>query len=234
MSDASAVQPSRKTNPTVDSLDAVSKRKIIAIDGTIGAGKSTLIKELERRICGVGYMEENLIDYTSFSTYNPLVQMYKNPNQNSASTQMHIIRTMNQRMLSTRMCDITIQDRSLFSPLVFSKALHASGHLTPFSRDYLVEETTRCARSTLAALNAEYAGVFYIHAPLAIILERISQRGRPGESNISIAYLKNLEDCYSQHLSWIEHNVCPIVKVQTTDLQTICGQFVDFMNKTLL
>lgn len=216
-----------------DTSAVLGKRKLICIEGNIGAGKSTLLSDLKLKLPNMGFIEENISQYTVYKNYNPLIEMYQNPMQNSPIAQLHFIRSINNILFKkSGNHDILITDRSIFSPRVFGDTLCQGGWISTFTRDYLSEETLAHAKQTLELLNAEYVGMFYMNTPVDICLERINKRSRQGERFITIEYLKNIENSYIIHRDWWSNHICsPIEICDETEQSKVCDQFTKFMNQ---
>ena len=207
-----------------------NRRKIIAIDGNIGSGKSTLISELKLRLNNVGFIEEHLEMYTSYKEFNPLAQMYKNPTQNCSITQLHIIRSINDiTSKEGPKHQVLITDRSLFSPLVFEDALYKSGYLSTFAKDYISNEALTYADQTLREINAEYIGLFLFDLPVSTCMNRIDMRNRYGEQSIKLDHLRNIKNSYQTHIHWWNaHISSPIEICSNPDRGGVIEQFLAF------
>ena len=198
--------------------------RIIAIEGNIAAGKSTLINNIEEWSektnlpCRVVVIPECLDRFTTFNEYNPLALAYSNPKENVTVTQLHIIRSINKMMEevvgaevdhhqyeeeNVKKQTIIVTDRSLFSPIVFTHQHHIGGNINQFVRDYLIEETINNAESTLRGLGLEYVGLFFLQVQSDECHNRLMKRGRVYEcmKNINL-YLSELESQYADHVDW--------------------------------
>ena len=216
-------------------LEEEKKKKVICIEGNIGAGKSTLIFDLKRKIPHAGFIEENLEEYTTYKQYNPLVEMYQNPIQNASIAQLHFIRSINNILVKkSRTHNILISDRSIYSPQVFGDALFKEGSISSFAKEYLFDEVISSAKNTLKQLNAEYVGMFFMNTPPTLCLERINGRNRNGEELITADYLENIEKSYQNLRGWWKNNICsPIEICDKTNRDDICEQFTRFMHHLL-
>jgi deoxyguanosine kinase len=70
-------------------------------------------------------------------------------------------------------------------------------------------------------------GIVYIDTPSSVCAERIKKRNREGENNISLEYLKSLED---YHLKWIDNTYdLPVLRVSSDASEA--QKIVDFAVK---
>ena len=176
--------------------------KVIAVLGSIGAGKSTLVKKCSR-LPTFGIIEECLVDYCTFDSYNPLELLYTDPVRNFTAAQMHFIdclnETLGKQIQSTRH-KVLVTDRSVYCPHPFIETNYQQRVITPFTRDYLRCKTSEAAKRSITTNKIDYVGVFYLDTPPSLCLERISKRERECEQTIPIEYLNNLDKEYKSHL----------------------------------
>jgi deoxyadenosine/deoxycytidine kinase len=187
---------------------------VYVIEGLIGSGKSTLMREMARQDSSKSYrfilVEECLQEFEKFQNYNPLQLIYEKPEENAVAAQMHFVNSMCRSMtniLQNETIDngtkqtVLITDRSLFSCLVFIDALHELRIINDFTRDFLGQESKQLAMDTINKHRLEYRGVFFLDAPLDLCMDRISSRGRSYEldNGVSKDYLTVLQAQYFNH-----------------------------------
>jgi len=159
----------------------------IAIEGLIGAGKTTLAKRLAERWGGRTVLEE-------FEDNPFLPRFYEDQQRYAFSVELsflaqryHQLKRVGERSLFE---PVTVADYSIGKSLVF-----ASVTLPPDERALFTD---------LYAIM--YGGLprpdllVYLHLPLERVRERIRARGRSYEQAIPEAYLERLQETYLDHL----------------------------------
>jgi deoxyadenosine/deoxycytidine kinase len=128
-----------------------TKYNIIAIEGSIGIGKTTLLKnfDLERYNGVVEILYEPHEQFNNFmDKYKPLDLFYSNPKENAIISQIHIFDTCKEYLkkklyeLSPK-CKVLITDRSIESPIIFLHTLRDMGYITEYQFDFLIEYANR-------------------------------------------------------------------------------------------
>ena len=111
--------------------------KIFCIEGNIGAGKSTLIRNLQNTFAtttGVRFrsIEENIETWKNFEGHNLLDEYYENPIKNAFSFQTFLMYDFMNRLPNLRETDgILFMERSIYSSVhIFSKYLFTTGKLS--------------------------------------------------------------------------------------------------------
>jgi thymidylate kinase len=123
----------------------------ISIEGIIGCGKSTLISKLMKGDWIT--LAEPLDSFTSFGGhYNPLYLVNKEPSLNAGFAQLHFIDQTKQFFKwnlppPSEKETIVLSERSMWSSLVFSRALYSLNYVSPFAYDYICYHWERCCRS---------------------------------------------------------------------------------------
>ena len=262
-----AKRPTQNVGPTIVGHDCIGvegdassvtpkRTRIIAVEGNIGAGKSTLINNIKEwsekanLSCRVVVIPECLDRFTTFKEYNPLALAYSDPKENVLLTQLHIIRSINKAMEEVVGAEvdhhhpdeedydnkqiIIVTDRSLFSPIVFTHQHHIGGNINRFAHDYLIEETMDNAESTLRDLGLEYVGLFFLQVQSEECHNRLTKRGRVYECMKNMnTYLSELESQYSDHVVWWK-NYCGEDNVfvhKSEGKQTALQNFISFFEQ---
>lgn len=123
-----------------------NRLEIIGIEGCIGIGKTTLLKNLnlERYNGKVDVLYEPHEKFNTFLHYKPLDLLYTDPKENAFICQLHIFDICRQeledklRQISPE-CQVLITDRSIMSPTIFNNTLLDVGYLTKYQYDFIIE-----------------------------------------------------------------------------------------------
>jgi deoxyadenosine/deoxycytidine kinase len=185
---------------------ATPKPILISIEGDIGAGKSTLIQYLKERNPTWNFIDEPVGTWTSLKTdegENLLELFYKDQKRYSYTFQncallsraMNIQHTIEEWqkncLLNPELCanNVFITERCLETDyFVFAKMLRDDGKMNRMEWDLYQMWYTY-----VKGLSTPPTGIIYVATPPEICAERINVRGRKGEEEIPIEYLKNLD-----------------------------------------
>ncbi len=185
------------------------KKRFIAIAGNIGAGKSTLTALLSQRLGWEPFLEG--------VTDNPyLADFYTDMERWSFHSQVFFLarRLLHHRQLLERPNSV-IQDRTVYEDAeIFARNLYLQGALQ--ERDYHTYHDLYIAVTTILPPPDL---VIYLQASVSKLCERIQQRGRPYERQITEDYLTRLNGLYED---WFEHfALCPILTVPADRLDFV-------------
>lgn len=159
----------------------------VAVEGLIGAGKTTLARRLATEWNGRLVLEE--FDDNPF-----LARFYDDPSRYAFSVELSFLaqryhqlkRTTEQDLFST----CTVADYSLGKSMIFA------GVTLPEDEAALFTDLYRIMYADLPKPGL----VLYLHLTMERVKERIRSRGRPYEQSIDPTYLERLQDRYLDHL----------------------------------
>lgn len=201
----------------------------IAIEGNIGAGKTTLAHKLAEHY-DAGLILEQFAD-------NPfLPKFYKDRERYAFPLELSFLAERYSQLKD-----------SLLHPDLFRQVIIA---------DYTITKSQLFARTNLSADEYELFQrmaeiiktslpkpdlLIYLHTPVAKLQQQIHQRGRAYELEIADAYLEEIQDAYLQYLAQED---LPILMIDTTyadfyqeahfgQLTAFLESGVDFRRKTL-
>jgi deoxyadenosine/deoxycytidine kinase len=167
------------------------KLKHIAIAGNIGAGKTTLTELLSKH-----YGWE--VQYEDTSTNPYLSDFYEDMHRWSFNLQIYFLNSRYQQILDIRKgLHTVIQDRTIYEDAhIFAPNLHDMSLMS--SRDFdNYYELFRIMSS-----QVEPPDLFiYLKSSIPKLVQHIHTRGRDYEGNMSLDYLKKLNERYE---TWIE------------------------------
>ncbi|MAW07816.1 MAG: deoxynucleoside kinase [Halobacteriovoraceae bacterium] len=160
----------------------------IGIAGNIGSGKTTLTKKLSERLA-CRPMFESVED-------NPYLEdFYSDMNRYSFPLQVYFL---NHRFNAHRLIDqnnfSAIQDRSIYEDAhIFAKNLFRQGKMS--ARDF---ENYFSLYSTVVSFLKPPTLMIFLRRSVPKLMERIAQRGRECEKDISPDYISQLNDLYDE------------------------------------
>jgi deoxyadenosine/deoxycytidine kinase len=177
---------------------------LIAVEGLIGVGKSTLCSGLSAHLGDLGV--EVLPEPVTSRTFATLLERYYDaPSRWGLTFQLDTIRSRVVAHKAAPEGDIVIQDRSIIGDQLFAQVARAQGFMD--ETEFAVYESLRealCAELDPAAL------VVYLRAGPETCMERIGQRARGCEHGIPMGYLQALYEAHERTLD-TEDERCLVV-----------------------
>ncbi|MCH2082558.1 MAG: deoxynucleoside kinase [Saprospiraceae bacterium] len=184
--------------------------KHIAIAGNIGAGKTTLCAMLGKHF---GWD----VHYESADDNPYLSDFYVDMHRWSFNLQIFFLNNRYQQVLKILSGDRTVvQDRTIYEDAyIFAPNLHEMGLMS--TRDF---ENYFELFKTMSSQIQPPDLLIYLKASIPTLVSHIQSRGRDYEGNMSLDYLKNLNQRYD---NWIENYT-------EGRLLVISGDELDFKN----
>jgi len=179
-----------------------TRNKIIGISGIIGVGKSTLSKNLVELMDDYEVMNE-MVDENEY-----LDKFYHNMRQYSFPMQIALLNHRFKQYQKIIWSDKNyIQDRTIYEDVIFAKMLRNADLL-----DSLDFQTYCDLFSNMSNFLKPPNLIIYLDVEPEEALERIRQRNRDCESEISIEYLVSLKNEYENWLIEIEE-IIPVIRI---------------------
>ena len=156
----------------------------IAIEGNIGAGKTTLARRLANQFKGNLVLEK-------FQSNPFLTLFYENPEKYSFQVETSfLIDRFRQLYFSLQNLDrLTISDYYFSKCLIFSK-------ITLKDKDYRIYEHIYHKYQSVLPVPDLYV---YLHSGVDRLIKNIHKRGRNYEQNIQKTYLEKIEHAYFEY-----------------------------------
>lgn len=184
-------------------------KRYVAVAGTIGAGKTSLVSWLEKRYGLQPFFEPN--------DQNPYLEdFYRDMKTWAFHSQVFFLShklKLHQELLASDAPAVI--DRTIYEDAeIFARALKNQRHIS--ARDWAVYERLYDGiKRTLRPPDVLIA----LTCSLGTTKKRISRRGRAMESSIPDAYLRKLHRLYEE---WFErYDLGPIVRIDTTKLDYV-------------
>ena len=199
--------------------------RFIAVEGPIGAGKTTLTKLLANSF---GY--ETFLEQPAENPFLP--DFYINPSQAALATQLFFLFQRVKQIQELKQDDIFLPNRVsdflLDKDKLFAKATLSSEELK------LYEQIYQYLSIDLPSPDL----VIYLQAETKTLYERVMHRGIEMEKSISFDYLELLNETYKEFFFDYERSPVLIVNSDFLDLQTnksdynlLLEKLLDYFNK---
>lgn len=177
----------------------------IAVEGLIGAGKTTLARRLAAQWGGRLVLEE--FDDNPF-----LPRFYEDPSRYGFAVELSFLAQRYHQLKRTTEQDLfrscTVADYSIGKSVVFANVTLAADEYALF-RDLYQIMYADLPRPEL---------IVYLHLDMIRVKDRIRSRGRSYEQSIPIDYLAQLQERYLDHLQKLPHDRVLVVDLQGHDL----------------
>jgi deoxyadenosine/deoxycytidine kinase len=185
------------------------KIKHIAIAGNIGAGKTTLTAKLSKHF-------DWDVHYESAEDNPYLSDFYEDMKRWAFNLQIYFLNSRYQQVLKILNGDRTvIQDRTIYEDAyIFAPNLHDMG-LMPTRDFHNYFELFKTMSSQIQPPDL----LIYLRAGIPTLVSHIQERGRDYEGNMSLDYLKRLNERYENWISNYKEGRLLIINVNDIDFK---------------
>lgn len=185
-------------------LNSTSKFSVI-IEGNIGAGKTTLLKYFDDcEPTRIFTFSEPLARWTDFHGSNLLELLYRETSSWIFPFQSFAMLTMLQHHTRDIGPNMKVMERSIHSArYCFLEAHREINNIDPIKFEILNE----WFQFIIEKISINIDLIIYLRASPDVILQRIRERNRPEEQDISIDYLRLL---HQKHDDWILNSKFPL------------------------
>lgn len=179
--------------------------RFIAIEGNIGAGKTTLAQKLSEEYDAQLVLEQ-------FETNPFLPKFYENPDRYTFHTEVHFLLDRH-RQIKAWIAQHHQQTQATISDYMFDKSLvFAEANLPPDEFE-LYQRLFKALFHELPQPDL----LIYLHAPIPRLLQHIKQRGRDYEQAMSPNYLLQIETTYLRHLAQLSQQRILLIHTHQLD-----------------
>jgi deoxyadenosine/deoxycytidine kinase len=176
----------------------------IAIEGNIGAGKTTLCKQLE-----ADYNCQLILEQFTDNPFLPL--FYENPERYAFQVELFFMTERHKQLQET------LSQPSLFPQLIVSDYFFIKTLL--FAKNNLKDEEYRLFQRLFLTLNSTFPKpdlLVYLHRSVEDLTKNIRKRERDFEKHIQPQYLLSLQEAYFAYLK-TERDI-PVLIIEVTGM----------------
>ena len=172
-------------------IEKIKTKRIYALEGNIGAGKTTIMKIISSHFHDVEFVEEPVSQWQNLGGVNLLDAFYSDPQRWGFSFEFYSMLTKIQALLNAANSDkpIIIIERSILSNKVFMELSNELGKLDKM--EYCMLKKTY--DFYLENVYPQIAGIIYLDTPVDECIKRITKRNRGEECNIEKSYLEAIK-----------------------------------------
>jgi deoxyadenosine/deoxycytidine kinase len=187
--------------------------RYIAVEGNIGAGKTTLAHMLSRELNSKLILEE-------FEENSFLPKFYEDGERYAFPLEMSFLAArFNQ--LKKHLFEQDLFNNTIVADYIFYKCLI-------FSKNNLKEDEYDLYLKLFEIINLQIPQpdlLIYLHTPLPKLKRQIQQRGRPYEQNIQDDYLLSIQEGYWDYLNKNSQQRILVIDNSTMDIVNSMEQF---------
>ena len=178
------------------SIEKIKTKKIYALEGNIGAGKTTILKIIGKNFKDVELVEEPVNEWQNLGGMNLLDSFYSDPKRWGFSFEFYSMLTKIQALLKAANSNkpIIIIERSILSNKVFMDISQELGKLDKM--EYLMLMNTY--HFYLQHVYPQISGIIYLDTPVDECIRRITKRNRGEECSIERSYLELLKKKFDE------------------------------------
>ena len=177
-------------------IEKIKTKKIYALEGNIGAGKTTILKIIGKHFKDVEFVEEPVSKWQNLGGMNLLDSFYTDPKRWGFSFEFYSMLTKIQALLNAANSDkpLIIIERSILSNNVF---MEVSAELEKLDKmEFKMLKNTY--QFYLKHVYPRLDGIIYLDTPVDECIRRITKRNRGEECGIEKSYLELLKKKFDE------------------------------------
>ena len=168
-------------------IEKIKTKKIYALEGNIGAGKTTIMKIIGQYFTSVEFVEEPVSQWQNLGGMNLLDAFYSDPKRWGFSFEFFSMLSKIKALLNAANSDkpVIVIERSILSNRVFMDLSHELGKLEEIEYTMLINTY----HFYLQHVYPQLSGIIYLDTPVDECIKRITKRNRGEECTVERIYL---------------------------------------------
>lgn len=180
----------------LSAIEKLKDKRIYSIEGNIGAGKTTILKLIDKYFQDVEFVEEPVNEWQNLGGMNLLQSFYEDPKRWGFSFEFFSMLSKIKALLKVAETDkpIIIIERSMLSNKIFMDLTKELGKLDKVEYQMLVNTYNFYMEHVYPQLS----GIIYLDTPVDECIKRIIKRNRGEETSIDKEYLEMLKEKFDK------------------------------------
>ena len=182
--------------PDKSLIEKIKTKMIYALEGNIGAGKTTIMKIIGQYFTSVEFVEEPVSQWQNLGGMNLLDAFYSDPERWGFSFEFYSMLSKIKALLNAANSDkpVIVIERSILSNRVFMDLSHELGKLEEIEYSMLMNTY----HFYLQHVYPQLSGIIYLDTPVDECIKRITKRNRGEECTIERSYLQCIKEKMDQ------------------------------------
>ena len=182
--------------PEKSLIEKIKTKKIYALEGNIGAGKTTIMKIIGQYFTSVEFVEEPVSQWQNLGGMNLLDAFYSDPERWGFSFEFYSMLSKIKALLNAANSDkpVIVIERSILSNRVFMDLSHELGKLEEIEYSMLMNTY----HFYLQHVYPQLSGIIYLDTHVDECIKRITKRNRGEECTIERSYLQCIKEKMDQ------------------------------------
>ena len=182
--------------PDKSLIEKIKSKKIYALEGNIGAGKTTMMKIIGQYFTSVEFVEEPVSQWQNLGGMNLLDAFYSDPERWGFSFEFYSMLSKIKALLNAANSDkpVIVIERSILSNKVFMDLSHELCKLEEIEYSMLMNTY----HFYLQHVYPQLSGIIYLDTPVDECIKRITKRNRGEECTIERSYLQCIKEKMDQ------------------------------------
>ena len=182
--------------PDKSLIEKIKTKMIYALEGNIGAGKTTMMKIIGQYFTSVEFVEEPVSQWQNLGGMNLLEAFYSDPKRWGFSFEFYSMLSKIKALLNAANSDkpVIVIERSILSNKVFMDLSHELGKLEEIEYSMLMNTY----HFYLQHVYPQLSGIIYLDTPVDECIKRITKRNRGEECTIERSYLQCIKEKMDQ------------------------------------
>ena len=211
-------------------IEKIKSKKIYALEGNIGAGKTTILNIIGRNFKDIEFVEEPVKQWQNLGGMNLLDSFYTDPKRWGFSFEFFSMLTKIKALLDAANSDkpIIIIERSILSNKVFMDISEELGKLDKMEYRMLLNTFDFYIQHVYPQLS----GIIYLDTPVDECIRRITKRNRGEECSIEKSYLELLKKKFDELAN---SSTMLVIRIDgmydcERDSKRVCGDISSFLH----
>ena len=213
-------------------IEKIKTKKIYALEGNIGAGKTTILKIIGKNFKDVEFVEEPVKQWQNLGGMNLLDSFYTDPKRWGFCFEFFSMLTKIKALLNAANSDkpIIIIERSILSNKVFMDISEELGKLDKMEYRMLMNTYDFYIQHVYPQLS----GIIYLDTPVEECIRRITKRNRGEECSIEKSYLELLKKKFDEMAN---SSTMLVIRIDgmydcERDSKRVCGDISNYLSSS--